>query len=146
MNTKFITLLFAAVIIAGIMIFQATRTSAASVLVASDLLAHSSETPLSRIRVGGRVVDLPIDYVTDPKIKLSFRIKDPGFDDDKVNESNTIKVVYDGLKPDMFAAGRDVIVDGRYEGGVFYASSLLTQCPSKYEPPEGPHEDPVHMP
>jgi cytochrome c-type biogenesis protein CcmE len=33
----------------------------------------------------------------------------------------------------MFAAGRDVIVEGRVERGVFHASNLLTTCPSKYE-------------
>ena len=33
----------------------------------------------------------------------------------------------------MFAAGRDVIVEGRVERGVFHANALLTTCPSKYE-------------
>lgn len=135
MNSKFLTLFLAAIIIAGLMVFQATKDSSATVLVATDLIQHGTLTSMNRIRVGGRVADLPIDYVTEPKIRLSFRILDPG-KDIPATEASTIPVVYEGLKPDMFAAGRDVIIDGRYEGGVLYASALLTQCPSKYEPPE----------
>jgi len=38
-------------------------------------------------------------------------------------------------KPDMFAEGRDVIVEGRLgPGGEVAASQVLTSCPSKYVP------------
>ena len=50
-------------------------------------------------------------------------------------------VVYRGSIPDNFAVGRDVIIDGRLEGGVFRAKTdtLSTKCPSKYasSPPAG---------
>jgi len=46
-----------------------------------------------------------------------------------------VAVVYRGLRPDMFSAGRDVIIDGSFEGGSVVANTLLTQCPSKYEAP-----------
>lgn len=44
-----------------------------------------------------------------------------------------VPVRYNGVLPDMFADGRDVIVEGKVEDGVFHAKSLLTTCPSKYE-------------
>ncbi|MFM7140653.1 MAG: cytochrome c maturation protein CcmE [Alphaproteobacteria bacterium] len=44
-----------------------------------------------------------------------------------------LPVSYNGILPDMFADGRDVIVEGRVVDGVFHAKSLLTTCPSKYE-------------
>jgi cytochrome c-type biogenesis protein CcmE len=44
-----------------------------------------------------------------------------------------LPVRYNGVLPDMFAADRDVIVEGKVEGGVFHAKTLLTTCPSKYE-------------
>ncbi|HZR84910.1 MAG TPA: cytochrome c maturation protein CcmE [Candidatus Binatia bacterium] len=47
--------------------------------------------------------------------------------------SATLPVRYNGILPDMFADGRDVIVEGRVDGGVFHAKALLTTCPSKYE-------------
>ncbi len=136
MNSKFLILLVAMFCVAGLMVFQATKSSSASVLEASDLVDLDSQSSLTRIRVGGRVVDLPIEYVTEPNIKLSFRISNPGATD-APTESNTVAVVYEGLKPDMFAPGRDVIIDGRFENGILHASNLLTQCPSKYEPPDG---------
>lgn len=137
MNSKFITLLVAAVIIAGLMVFQATKNSSAKVLEVSDLLGQADDPSFRRIRVGGRVADLPIDYATEPAIKLTFRISKPGVTEPP-SDANTIQVVYEGLKPDMFAPGRDVIIDGKFEGGILLASTLLTQCPSKYEPPQGP--------
>jgi len=43
-------------------------------------------------------------------------------------------VAYPGIKPAMFAEGREVIVEGNVEsGGVFHADTLMTKCPSKYE-------------
>jgi cytochrome c-type biogenesis protein CcmE len=44
-----------------------------------------------------------------------------------------LPVEFNGIVPDMFADGRDVIVEGRVVDGVFRARSLLTTCPSKYE-------------
>jgi len=44
-----------------------------------------------------------------------------------------LPVRYNGILPDMFADGRDVIVEGKVESGVFHAKTLLTTCPSKYE-------------
>ena len=56
------------------------------------------------------------------------------------NSSAPIPVVYRGLRPDMFTSGRDVIIDGEFRDGVLTASSLLTQCPSKYEAPSPEHK------
>jgi cytochrome c-type biogenesis protein CcmE len=46
-----------------------------------------------------------------------------------------IAVVYDGLKPDAFADGREVVVEGTYRHAerALHASKLVTKCPSKYE-------------
>jgi cytochrome c-type biogenesis protein CcmE len=36
--------------------------------------------------------------------------------------------------PDLFAPGRDVVLEGRLRSGIFEAvpGSLVTKCPSKY--------------
>ena len=62
---------------------------------------------------------------------MRFGIEDPG-----TGGGGLIAVVYRGVRPDMFAVGRDVIMDGDYYNGTFTAANLLTQCPSKYEPPK----------
>jgi cytochrome c-type biogenesis protein CcmE len=48
--------------------------------------------------------------------------------------AQTVDVRYRGSVPDAFRRGREVIVKGRMQGGVFVAEpdSLVTRCPSKY--------------
>jgi cytochrome c-type biogenesis protein CcmE len=47
-----------------------------------------------------------------------------------------VPVVYHGSVPDLFRAGRRVVVDGALRRGVFVGrpDSLVTKCPSKYQP------------
>lgn len=50
-----------------------------------------------------------------------------------------LRVVYFGVMPPQLKSDRDVILEGDFEqagGGTFTARELLTQCPSKYEPPK----------
>lgn len=53
-----------------------------------------------------------------------------------VKGSTVVPVLYRGTVPDLFRSGRDVVVQGRLQNGVFVAvpGSLLTKCPSKYTP------------
>ena len=46
----------------------------------------------------------------------------------------SVPVRYEGVLPDPFRAGREVIVDVRKQGGVFVGEkdSLVTKCPSKF--------------
>lgn len=43
-----------------------------------------------------------------------------------------MKVVYKDSKPTDFERSEQIVVTGAYEDGVFYASDILTKCPSKY--------------
>ena len=45
----------------------------------------------------------------------------------------SLSIVYNGVVPDIFNAGIQVLVEGRYNGrSAFQASTLLTKCPSKF--------------
>jgi len=44
-----------------------------------------------------------------------------------------IKVIYNGAVPNNFESSTSVVVTGKYKEGNFYASDILTKCPSKYE-------------
>jgi cytochrome c-type biogenesis protein CcmE len=127
MGKIFVSLVLIFLTVGGALVFQATKGTSSLVLEPSQLLTQAPDGDLERIRVGGRVVD-PISYQTEPQMVLSFSVKDP-----KGSEI-PVPVVYLGLKPDMFAAGRDVLIDGDYQSGVIKAAKLQTQCPSKYEP------------
>ena len=60
---------------------------------------------------------------------LHFRLRD-------VKGTATVPVVYKGSVPDLFRAGRDIVVQGHMRNGVFVAipGTLVTKCPSKYTP------------
>jgi cytochrome c-type biogenesis protein CcmE len=62
---------------------------------------------------------------------LKFKLRDI-----KGSQPRTVAVVYTGSVPDLFRAGRDVVVDGSlHANGVFVANrdSMITKCPSKYQ-------------
>lgn len=128
-NKLFFSLVLGAVAIVLVLVFQANTTGVSSVLLPSDLAAMSGvEKP--RLRVAGRVAQAKIDYQMEPSFLLRFWIHDPN------KEGGTqVPVEYSGIKPDMFASGRDVILDGSWQKDTFIATKLMTQCPSKYEPP-----------
>lgn len=132
-KSKFISLLVGVILILVLLIVQATKESSTKIYQPSELA--SSQTAIARIRVGGRVANKPIDYQLEPVV-LQFSIHDAyGENQDIPKSIPTVQVRYENLKPDMFAVGRDVIIDGEYKDGVVHAAQLLTQCPSKYEPP-----------
>ncbi len=48
-----------------------------------------------------------------------------------------VHVIYEGSIPDMFEAGREVVVEGKLdEAGIFRADQLMTKCASKYKAEE----------
>jgi cytochrome c-type biogenesis protein CcmE len=60
------------------------------------------------------------------------------FDLARQDGSEAVPVAYTGILPDMFAEGREVVVEGRYEVPGLRAKQIMTSCPSKYEAqPEG---------
>lgn len=127
MGKVFISLVIVFIVVGGALVYKATQTTSALVLSPSEVLTKGAARDLKRIRVGGRVVD-PIQYQTEPQMILSFSVRNP------TGSEEVVPVVYRGLKPDMFAAGRDVLIDGDFVGGTIQAAKLQTQCPSKYEP------------
>ena len=60
--------------------------------------------------------------------KFTFYMKD--------KDSNEMKVVFDGARPNNFEVAEGVVVKGKVKDGVFEASEILTKCPSKYEAKE----------
>jgi len=128
MGKVFISLVVIFIVLGGLLIYQGTQSTSALVLLPSELITQHAGKDMPRVRIGGRVID-PIDYQLEPNLELTFSVTDPK------DPNGSVPVVYRGVKPDMFAAGRDVLIDGDYVGGTIQAAKLLTQCPSKYEPP-----------
>jgi len=109
----------------------------------------------------GLVYYLPVDeFLADGKhqirrVRLHGTVSEENFEADSaglharfelVGDERRLRVEYRGVVPDLFKAGRDVVVEGQLdEGGVFQGDTLLTKCASKYETAggEAPHHDPA---
>lgn len=99
-------------------------------LTVSELKAKATDDSLYQkgLRISGKVVGNSIEW--EPKSReLKFQIAEG---------ATVLPVFYRGTRPDMFKEGADVVVEGKYtQEGTFLATTLLTSCPSKYEPADG---------
>ena len=104
------------------LVYAGFASSGTPAVQPSELAEHDG-----RVQLGGTVVG-PVrgDARGDG---LRFTLRD-------VKGSGTVEVVYTGSVPDLFRPGREVMVTGKADSGVFVAEpgSLVTKCPSKYSP------------
>jgi cytochrome c-type biogenesis protein CcmE len=119
------------VIVAAIAYLMVTgiRETSSYYLTIQEFLPKEQQYRDMPLRIAGRVRAGSIDY--DAKT-LHLRFQLAGFAD-AAQADASVPVAFTGIKPDMFADGRDVIVEGRYTDGVLRANQVLTSCPSKYE-------------
>ena len=125
----------------GYLITAAVRNTSEYYLTVDEVCAHKSQLSGQMLRVAGRVK--PGNIRWDPNtLMLAFSIVAPPNPDGSpvrpvaAAEPVEFRVIARGEpKPDMFAAGRDVIVEGRLAAnGTIEARQVLTSCPSKYVP------------
>lgn len=111
----------------GYLVYAGVRETSVYYLTVQEFLGRRESLRGTRVRVAGRVRQGSVSW--DPRtLHLAFTLG--GF-----RRSEGVPVRYTGVLPDMFAEGRDVIVEGRYDAdGTLEARSILTSCPSKYEP------------
>jgi cytochrome c-type biogenesis protein CcmE len=92
----------------------------------SDLVAKAIP-PGRRIRIGGLVEQHSLVREAESHA-VGFRVTDG---------RTVIRVVYDGVLPDLFREGQGVVAEGRLRAdGVFVATSVLAKHDEKYMPPE----------
>lgn len=120
-----LSFLLAGVVILGAvayLIYANTQSNAAYDLTVSQLMQCKS-CMAQDVRVEGTVLKGSIQNNSAVQ-QLAFTISDG---------SKSLPVVYVGAVPNIFSAGIQVVVEGRYSGqGAFQASTLLTKCPSKF--------------
>ena len=93
-------------------------------LAPSELDGRTDEVQLAGVVVGPITGDAHAGG-------MRFKLKDIG-----EGARTTVVVRYSGSVPDLFKAGRHIVVDGRLRRGTFVAEpgSMITKCPSKYAP------------
>ena len=118
-TTRLIVALTAALLLAGALVY--TSFSAASEARQPSQLGDAK--PGKTYQLTGKVV---AGYERNGTV-TNFRVRDR-------NGNVSVPVRYEGVLPDPFRAGREVIVDVRKEGDVFVGEkdSLVTKCPSKF--------------
>jgi cytochrome c-type biogenesis protein CcmE len=98
--------------------------------VSVDQYLADSQYATQRVRLHGKVA---ADGLTSNKAALNATFNLTGASTSAAGRS--LQVNYRGAIPDLFAAGRDVVIEGKRDAaGVFQADVLMTKCASKYEP------------
>ncbi|MGZ8740699.1 MAG: cytochrome c maturation protein CcmE domain-containing protein [Gaiellaceae bacterium] len=119
---RLVVALSVAAVLAVFLLYTSIAGGGTPSLRPSQLAGHQG-----RVSLIGQVVGKPSGDAH--AAGLRFRLRD-------VKGTTAVTVVYKGSVPDLFKTGRDVVVDGRLRNGVFVAvpNTLVTKCPSKYQP------------
>lgn len=92
-----------------------------------DSLSQKTGGSPRTVKLTGKVVEDSIQYEPSKPI-LRLSVGGPETD-------RTIRVVYEGIKPDALRENGHVILTGRYEPSesTLVANTLLAKCPSRYK-------------
>lgn len=111
----------------GVLVYTAVDQTKMYMLTVSEFLGAKTAYSGTTVRIAGRVRPGSMDWNADTR-DLRFTLDD-------ITGKGALDVHYNGILPDMFSEGRDVIVEGpSITADTFVASAVLTSCPSKYEP------------
>ncbi len=124
-KVRLVVALSAALVLAGTLLYTSFASSTEAKTPSQVLAAGSGS---GTYEMTGKVVP---GSITHQGATLVFKVRDR-------QGSRSVPVHYTGTVPDPFRDGREVIVTGRLQNGVFVGErdSLVTKCPSKYAPKE----------
>lgn len=122
---RFVLLLFVVVASVAYLVLTSVKNTGMRYLTVTELAQIGRPLGGEGFRLDGTVVPGSIQY-DQREQRLNFQMTDG---------KGQVAVLYLGLKPDAFADGREVVVEGTYQASshVLEASKLVTKCPSKYE-------------
>jgi cytochrome c-type biogenesis protein CcmE len=106
------------------LIYTGIQSSSAYFLTVSELYAKGEAMQNRTVRVAG-AVDAETITFDNRDLILTFDVLD--------EDGERMAVVFNGPKPDQMREGAEAIVEGKYDGNVFTAQTLLLKCPSRYE-------------
>lgn len=125
------------VVAIGYLMAAGLQTSSTYYFTIGEFIPRQHELGDQPVRLAGRVNEGSLRKQTSSKgTEMQFTVGDfqgPGHD----TAPGQVAVAYTGVVPDMFAEGRDVIIEGKLVNGTLMAQSVMTSCPSKYEAKPG---------
>ncbi|OQX89057.1 hypothetical protein B6D60_00055 [candidate division KSB1 bacterium 4484_87] len=123
MNRKILIGTIIVILVVGYLFWSGMKDSAVYFHTVGEFYAHQEELANKGTRVNGDLVLDSIKFDAENLI-LTFQITDG---------KEVMDVRYHGVAPDTFSEAVSVVVEGKYTGGVFEATQIMTKCPSKYE-------------
>lgn len=131
------------------LIWTSTTANAEYFLTIDELNARGPEVVDKNLRVSGAVIGDTIQYDAQ-SLTLTFEVAHVPADNLAIETEgglaevlhqavldpsrSRIKVVYEGVKPDLLRNEAQAIMTGHMgTDGVFYAEELLLKCPTRYE-------------
>ena len=112
----------------GYLGFMGFTASATSNYTVSEIMEQGSSVYGENVRIYGEVAPGSVKQESGSFI-LKFTIVDVE------EEEESLPVVYQGVVPDTFTVGNDVVIEGQINpDGVFQAHTLMPKCPSRYVP------------
>lgn len=106
------------------LIYNGIQSSAAYFLTVDELYAKGTAIENRTVRVSGQVDANTIDF-NNRDLILKFDVTS--------ETGERLPVVFNGPKPDQMREGAEAILEGKYDGQMFTAQSLMLKCPSRYE-------------
>jgi len=118
---RLVLALSVAVLLAGALVYTSFSASTQA-STPSDVMKNAK--PGKSYELTGKVVDGSVKREGE---RLAFSVRDR-------NGTAAVPVSYQGVVPDPFREGREVIVSGKLDGNRFVGErdSLVTKCPSKF--------------
>ena len=84
----------------------------------------TKEVSLSKVKVGGLIKPDSIKINDEDQLEVSFYV---------YQGSDSLKVYYYGIRPDLFKDDAEVVVAGAFDKNLIIATELQTKCASRYE-------------
>jgi cytochrome c-type biogenesis protein CcmE len=84
----------------------------------------TKDVSLSKVKVGGLIKPNSIKINDEDQLEASFYV---------YQGSDSLKVYYYGIRPDLFKDDAEVVVAGAFDKNLIIATELQTKCASRYE-------------
>ncbi len=111
---------------AGFMVYNAMSSSLVYFILPSEYAANPHDYDGRRLRLGGLVQPGSIVFDNED-LRLTFHVTD---------SIESYFVRHQGTPPDMFQENTGVVIEGRFEDGVFVSDNLLVRHSEVYQAPE----------
>lgn len=119
---RFIIITIVLLPVIGYLAFAGIRDMMFYYLTVSEVIEKGPQSSNGGVRVGGKVLEGSLNWDSKSS-KLSFVMAD---------DRKRLPVVYQGVIPDFFKQGTEVIIEGTYSEGLFRASQIMSKCISSY--------------